>query len=502
MSLKVDHQLEEHTLRYPFHRYMEMFQDSDYAFLLDSAGGRKELGHYSYCGGDPFLVYKAKRRHEGSGIASALVKEIVFEDTFGKRLLDANEKSRTVELFGDLRETFSRYQISPESYVLHDVPFFSGAVGYFGYETGHFVEALTCHSKDDLCMDDICLLFCDCVFVHNHKTSKTWISILGRGATQEEANRSSQRKKQVFIEKIHQFERLLDEATLTSAATVRTSQPICLNQPFSRERYCDSVNIAKEHILAGDALEVCLTHRMDAPFDGDPWQLYQELRRINPAPFASYLKLPEATIVSSSPERFLKLSRDKIVQSRPIKGTRPRGKDALEDEKQFRDLSTNVKDKAENMMIVDLVRNDLGMVCEFGTVKVTELLSVETYATVFQLVSTIEGQLKPHKDVFDLISAAIPGGSMTGAPKIEAMKIIDTLEPVNRGVYSGAIGFLDFSGTTDLNIVIRTIIIKDQHAYLSVGGAIVADSDPSNEYDETMDKARALIHALKNVQKE
>ena len=502
MTSTVNHQLEEYHLRYPFHRYMELFQDSDYAFLLDSAGGQKELGHYSYVGGDPFLVYRAKRVPTEAGPALAQVTETLYKDNRGKSLITPKESSRTVDLFSDLRRTFSKYQFSPHKYESRDAPFFSGAIGYFGYETGHFVEALTSISVDDLQMDDVTLLFCDCLFVYNHKSNITWISAIGRGETQAEALAISQEKKQVFIERVREFERSLEKRVSASEKKSLKPKPLAVNQPFSKERYCNSVAAAKEHILAGDALEICLTHRMDAPFEGDTWRLYQELRRLNPAPFASYLKLPEATIVSSSPERFLKLSSDRTVQSRPIKGTRPRGKDTQEDNAQFLDLSTNPKDKAENMMIVDLVRNDLGMVCQFGSVRVPELLNVEKYATVFQLVSTIEGKLRENKDVFDLISAAIPGGSMTGAPKIEAMKIIDTLEPVNRGVYSGAIGFLDFTGTADLNIVIRTIIITNKRAYLSVGGAIVADSEPDKEYDETMDKARALIEALNNCHRE
>jgi aminodeoxychorismate synthase component I len=265
---------------------------------------------------------------------------------------------------------------------------------------------------------------------------------------------------------------------------------------FDEAQYMDAVRKAREHIFAGDVFEVCLTHRFESDFAADAFDLYTELRRINPAPFASYLNLPGVKIVSSSPERFLRLERDRKCTSRPIKGTRPRGQTPGEDQALHQDLLSSTKDRAENMMIVDLVRNDFGRVCEVGTVDVSELMIIEKYATVFQMVSTIVGKLEEGKDGLDLVQACFPGGSMTGAPKIEAMTIIDALEPVKRGIYSGSIGYLDFSGNLDLNIVIRTILVKDGKAYFQVGGAVVADSDPRGEYLETLDKARALVRAL------
>jgi len=253
----------------------------------------------------------------------------------------------------------------------------------------------------------------------------------------------------------------------------------------------------KDHIAVGDAFEICLTHQLDVEYGGDPWALYCHLRRINPAPFAAYLRLPEATILSASPERFLRLDPDGWAEARPIKGTRPRGQ-TLQDDRRLRDeLAHSEKDRAENAMIVDLLRNDLGRVCRFGSIRVEDAMSIEAYASVFQMVSTIRGRLRPECDAVDLLRACFPGGSMTGAPKVEAMKIISRLEPVSRGVYSGAIGYFDVSGGMDLNIVIRTILMQSDRAYLNVGGAVVADSDPRAEYDETMDKAQALLQALR-----
>ena len=293
---------------------------------------------------------------------------------------------------------------------------------------------------------------------------------------------------------------LRQSATPSRHARQTSHTQIDLKAHFDEAGYCQAVTTIKEHIFAGDIFEACLTHRLESPLEGgNPWDLYEELRSVNPAPFACYLNFPEAQVVSASPERFLSLDNNRIAESRPMKGTRPRGTSSEEDERLRQELLHSIKDRAENVMIVDLVRNDFGRVCKFHTVDVPELMIIEPYATVFQMVSTIRGELKADVSGLDLIKACFPGGSMTGAPKIEAMKIIDRLEPVKRGIYSGSIGYLDFSGPLDFNMVIRSFVVKDKRCYYNVGGAIVADSDPREEYAETMDKARALKTALTNL---
>ena len=225
-----------------------------------------------------------------------------------------------------------------------------------------------------------------------------------------------------------------------------------------------------------------------------PEMLYQSLRGVNPAPFAGYLNFGQIKVLSSSPERFLKV-KGREVQTRPIKGTRPRGDTEKKDKKLAEELLSSIKDRAELIMIVDLERNDLGRICEFGSVKVPELITLETFPTVFHTVSTIEGQLRQGKDRIDLLKATFPGGSITGAPKIRSMEIIDELEPTTRGIYTGALGYFGFNDTMDINIVIRTLLVKNEDFYFQVGGGIVADSDPENEFQETLDKAKALILA-------
>jgi para-aminobenzoate synthetase component 1 len=260
--------------------------------------------------------------------------------------------------------------------------------------------------------------------------------------------------------------------------------------------YGKAIETAKEEIAAGNVYQACLTHRMERPFAGDGWNVYKTLRRINPAPFASFFELPEVTIAGSSPERFLKVDGERRVESRPIKGTRPRGRHPEEDEANRRALAASEKDRAENLMIVDLVRNDLGRVCRTGSVAVPSLMAIEAYAGVWQMVSTVEGELAPGRDAVDALRACFPPGSMTGAPKIAAMRQIDRHEPVRRGIYSGALGYFDVRGGIDTSVVIRTLLVRDGRAHLHVGGGVVANSTAEGEYRESLDKANALLDAL------
>jgi para-aminobenzoate synthetase component 1 len=284
------------------------------------------------------------------------------------------------------------------------------------------------------------------------------------------------------------------EAPFTS--TSATMKPVTLKGGFTHKEYVDAVEKCRQYIIAGDIFEVNLSQRFEAELAITPYELYRRLRQINPAPFACYLGFDEVSVVSASPERFLRLRGD-WVETRPIKGTRPRGKTPEEDETLANELLSSSKDRAENIMIVDLERNDLGRVCRFGTVKVTELAILEVFPTVFHLTSTVVGRLREGKNCIDLLKATFPGGSITGAPKVRAMEIIDELEPTKRSVYTGNIGYLSFNGDLDLNIAIRTFLVKGEKAYFQVGGAVVYDSDPEAEYQETLDKARALVNAIK-----
>jgi para-aminobenzoate synthetase component I len=513
------HLLDEVPLEFPFWRYYELYHHAAYSFLLDSSKQSARLGRYSFIGGDPTLVYRAKRQKGHQPSAGANIEVIQQADSHGRQLEKPITTHRIAPPFEDLRQLLAAHRVDYNQYTDHPVPFLSGAVGYFGYEAGYYIEELPDAGADDLALPDIYLMFCSTVLGHCHSSGRTYLSILGRGDDENAARRQAEMHRENMLSRIADFESIAKsertpcphpnplraptegwsgEGTEGNILKREGTDETGINGQCDPAEYCRKIETIKEHISAGDVYQVCLTRRMDAPLvGGTAWELYQELRQVNPAPFASFLNFPEAQVVSSSPERFLSLRPDGIAESRPIKGTRPRGASPEQDRRLRQELADSPKDRAENLMIVDLVRNDFGRVCEFRSVEVPEFMLIEDYATVFQMVSTIRGKLAAGRDALDLLRACFPGGSMTGAPKIEAMTIIDRLEPVKRGIYSGAIGYLDFAGPMDLSIVIRTIVIKDGRCYFHVGGGIVADSDPQAEFQETQDKARALIEALK-----
>jgi aminodeoxychorismate synthase component I len=493
------HLLEPLELALPLDRYRDAFPTARGGFVLDG-------GDVALLGAEPFLAFRAFRSDHrlASGAAAA---RVVIEERGVTVRAEVDDPLET------LRALLREYAVDPSIFQARPLPLMAGAVGYVGYETGQMLERLPCISRPRLDMPDIALFFHDWVLGICRKTERAYLSVLGRASNSATGRREAERTRDRILSVLASFEqraRILrasrDSARAPAAPSlVVTSAPAAPAHLFasararpvvSRDDYLAAIATAKDHILTGDAFEICLTHRIDAPFAASPFALWQELRRTSPAPFAAFLDLPEGAVVSSSPERFLSIDETRMVESRPIKGTRPRGVDAEDDARLAADLASSTKDRAENAMIVDLVRNDLGRVCRFGTVETPELYAVERYATVHQLVSTVRGQLDEGRDAVDVLRACFPPGSMTGAPKIEAMTVLERLEPTERGVYSGALGWLDFSGPVDLSVVIRTIVVKDGFAYLHVGGAIVADSDAAAEHDETMHKARALLAAL------
>jgi para-aminobenzoate synthetase component 1 len=390
-------------------------------------------------------------------------------------------------------------------------PFVGGAVGYLGYELAQQLEDLELFARDDLRLPDLALLFVDQLLVLDHQCQRAQVAGLGFADTAEAAGEHARAIASEFTRKL---EGLLHRAAPPSPASPAASEArpgadldlgallsVRLGEDahcyFDQGSYAKAVDSIRSDIADGKLYQANLTQRMDFPCRAEPWSVYLALRRLSPAPFAAYLELPEVAVLSSSPERFLRLDSDKFVETRPIKGTRPRGATSEEDVVLERALSNSAKDRAENLMIVDLMRNDLGRVCELGSVDVPELWRIERYATLFQLVSTVTGRLREDRDAVDLLAATFPPGSMTGAPKIAAIVLLDSIEPVRRGIYSGALGYLDVRGGADLSVVIRTVLIKEGRAYIHVGGGIVADSEPVAEYRETLDKARALIAALR-----
>lgn len=482
-------------LRLPFHRYLELWGDRPYSFLLDSALTDGRLGRFSFLAGDPTLVFRTRRQAGRPRPAPARISLTRYRDDQGQPLSPPRLSTWQADPFQQIRLLMNRYRIAAQPDVDTPLPLVGGLVGYLGYEMLYFIENVPDTGSDDLHLPDCCLVLFDALLAHDHLAGQSYACLVGRGPDRSTASVHAKTALGRLMQRVRNFE----SSALPEPVRPQRPREVQPRRFFDRNSYARLVGLAKDHIAAGDVFELCLTHRLEASYPGDPWRLYCRLRQINPAPFAAYLKLPEATILCASPERFLRLSADGWAESRPIKGTRPRGADPAEDARLRRDLATSPKDRAENTMIVDLVRNDLGRVCHFGSISVPEPMAIETYATVFQMVSTVRGQLAQGRDAVDLIRACFPGGSMTGAPKVQAMKLIDRFEPVKRGIYSGAIGYLDLRGNMDLNIVIRTIVLKNRRAYINVGGAIVADSDPQAEYDETIDKARALLAALQTA---
>jgi para-aminobenzoate synthetase component 1 len=466
------------------------FADQPYLCLLENPGAPSHHGRYSFLCSNPFLVF----RSQGATCEAGPPGDV-------RPLPGAPAE--------ELKALLARYRGASPRWSAGLPPFLGGAVGYLGYEMLHALEGIPAPGPDEPGMPDAYLLFCGVVLATDHLEGTSWVIANGFGDSAEQAS------KQADAELAGMLRRLATcpawTFSLPAAAHIDQRRARLARRPrllehhlaesgirpfVSRGDYLEAIHQALEHIVAGDLFEVCLTQRFDAEHTGSSEELYRVLRAVHEAPMASYLRFPEGEVLSASPERFLHFDRNRWAETRPIKGTRPRGKTPQEDAELRRDLETCEKDRAENLMIVDLARNDLGRVCEFGTVRVPRLCVVETYPMTHQLVSTVKGRVRPELDAVDLVRAAFPGGSMTGAPKIEAMKTIARLEPCRRGVYSGSIGYFDFDGAMDLSIVIRTLLKQGDRIRFHTGGAIVADSVPEEEYQETLDKAHGLVLAL------
>lgn len=359
-------------------------------------------------------------------------------------------------------------------------PFCGGAIGYFAYDLARQWMRLPSLARDTAVWPDMALGLYDWAVLVDHHQRRSWLVHAGRQAMPAETWRDL----------VARFRRPAGTFRRT-AFGVRG----LVEGSFSAEGYRAAFERVQAYIRAGDCYQVNLAQRFVCPVEGDPWAAYQALRRINPAPFSAYLSLPWGTVLSTSPERFLQV-REGMVETRPIKGTRRRAQDAHEDAMLRQALQSSVKDRAENLMIVDLLRNDLGRVCIPGSVKVPALFRVESFATVHHLVSTVTGRLRDGEDAVMLLRASFPGGSITGAPKLRAMQIIEELEPHRRGVYCGAIGYLGFDGGMDTNIAIRTLTWRDGMLTFWAGGGLVADSVAEAEYQECLDKAAAVFQML------
>ncbi|HTU16450.1 MAG TPA: aminodeoxychorismate synthase component I [Gemmataceae bacterium] len=447
--------------------------------FLDSADSHPSLGRYSFVTADPFSWLCVRRG----------------------RIVDVDEGHRYVDPFAVLGQGLQQWHSET---VAGLPPFQGGAAGLFGYDLCHHIERLPRPRRDEFQTPDLAVGFYDWVVAFDHDQRRAWI--ISTGLPELEPVRRRQRALR-RLRAVHDWlvgaatvrERLRNDRSLMVAAPADLYPlPNCpgVFSNFDRASYFAAVRRAIEYIHAGDCFQVNLSQRLLHRASLAPLELYCRLRTCNPAPFAGYFDLGDFAVASASPERFLHVE-DGRVETRPIKGTRPRGKTPEEDDRQRDELLRSAKDRAENVMIIDLLRNDLGRVCTYGSVQVPAVCRLESYRTVHHLVSEVVGRLRPGLGAIDLLRAAFPGGSVTGAPKVRAMEIIAELEPTARGPYCGSLGYLGFDGSMDTNILIRTFTLGRGWMQFPVGGGIVADSTPQSEYEETLHKAAGLLGALR-----
>ena len=446
----------------PVSAFLKLEKDRSHAFLLESIEGGERIARYSFLGGDPFLI---KRYRDG----------------------------QPPDFRENLRATMARFK----SVKLPNLPpFTGGAVGYFGYDMVRTIEEIPNTGVDDLGVDDAFLMFYKTVLAFDHLRHQ--IHIISNVIV-EESQESVEVQYQKAVEEIAHIESLL-RAPLEMPAVTRHDRDVAVRSNFEKKDYLVSVEKAKEYIAAGDIFQVVLSQRFEVDLPTSPFEIYRALRIVNPSPYMYFLKMPDTCIVGSSPEMLVRV-RDRQLEYRPIAGTLPRGASDAEDEANAEKLRKDEKERAEHIMLVDLGRNDLGRVSQYGTVCVEELMFIERYSHVMHLVSSLRGQLRDGLDRWDTLMACFPAGTVSGAPKVRAMEIIDELEPTKRGVYAGAVMYADFSNNLDSCIAIRTLVVRGNKGYIQAGGGIVADSVPENEYMETVSKSRALIRAINLAQR-
>lgn len=428
-----------------------LFKEEKDTILLDSSKEDERLSKYSFIGLNPFLIFELKNK---------------------KTYIDGNEIKG--EPFKILENLINEYKNDLQD----DIPLLSGAMGYITYDSGRILEELPDISEEDFNIPDMKFIFYKNIIIFDLINDKKYITDL-------DGNN----------EKIHKILKKIDNGHKINDEIVAEKSNNIFYSNFIKEDYKSAVARLKDYIVSGDVYIANMTQRFWCNNEDDSFDIYKKLRSINKAPFSAYLNFSDFQVISSSPERFIQVV-DNKAHTRPIKGTRPRGKTHEEDEKNKLELINSEKDKAELLMVVDLERNDFSKVCKPHSVKVRENFKLEEYATVFHLVSTVEGELKEDVSSVKFIKECFPGGSITGTPKIRAMEIIEELEGLKRNIYTGSIGYFDFRGNCDFNIVIRTILKRNNKAYFGVGGGITYDSIEEDEYNETLDKAKALMRVL------
>jgi len=467
----------------PVSAFLKLREGSRHAFLLESVEGGEKLARYSFLGRDPFLVTSV----------GPTTPDTSDDKTQYRHFLPREREA----FFADLRQTMQAFR----SVSVPGLPPFSGgAVGYFGYGMVRLIEDIPDTGLDDLDSKDATMMFFRTILAFDHLKNQIQIvsNLFLNGNNDNNGDTVSDATIEMLygkaVEEIETTEALLSEAIEIPIPT-RIKANIEVRSNFEKSEYLNAVTRAKEYISTGEIFQVVLAQRFEVDLPTPPFEVYRALRMINPSPYMYFIQTPETSVVGASPEMLIQV-RGRSAEYRPIAGTRPRGRDELEDGQLADELLADEKERAEHVMLVDLGRNDLGRVSKYGTVRVDDFMFIERYSHVMHLVSSLSGELRADVDRFDALMACFPAGTVSGAPKVRAMQIIDELEPTRRGVYSGAVLYADFSDNLDSCIAIRTLITKGERGYIQAGGGIVADSVPEAEYMETVNKARALVRAV------
>ncbi len=462
----------------PVSAYLRIAQGARYSFLLESVEGGEKIARYTFAGADPEEVF----RYANGACVLESRKRIIWEErdpiTF---LRERVGRIRPVRLPG-----------LP--------PLVAGAIGYFSYDMVRLIERLPKRLRDEIGLYDAMLMFYHGLIAFDHVQHRLW----NVRNVYTEGPGTLRKKYDAAVREIEKTRGLLEVPVVAEGpgkpARSKKRNPLKVQSNFRRPEYLAAVRKAKEYIRAGDIFQVVLSQRFSAKTQAEPFEIYRELRAVNPSPYLFYLQLNDISIVGSSPEMLVKVQ-GRDVFYRPIAGTRWRGKDDAEDQRLELEMLASEKERAEHIMLVDLGRNDLGRVCEYGSVKPEKLLTVERYSHVMHLVSSLRGRLREDVDCFDALMACFPAGTVSGAPKVRAMEIIEELERTRRGIYAGGILYLDFAGNLDSCIALRTMVVKNGVAYIQAGGGIVADSTPGGEHQESVNKTKALLTALELAHK-
>lgn len=459
----------------PVSAYLRVAQGARYSFLLESVEGGEKIARYTFAGAHPEEVF----RYAAGACVLESANRIIWEER---------------DPISFLREHMQRFKpVRVEGLP----PLVAGAIGYFSYDMVRLIERLPKRLRDDIGLYDAMLMFYRGLIAFDHVQQRLWIV----RNVYTEGHGSLRSKYHAAVKAIRKTRELLEapvEGEARRAAPTNGTRPFKVESNFRRSEYLEAVRKSKQYIRAGDIFQVVISQRFSAKAKAAPFDIYRELRALNPSPYLFYLQLNDVHVVGSSPEMLVKVhGRDAFY--RPIAGTRWRGKDEAEDLRLEREMLASEKERAEHIMLVDLGRNDLGRVCEYGSVKVDKLMTVERYSHVMHLVSSLRGRLREDVDCFDALMSCFPAGTVSGAPKVRSMEIIEELEKTRRGIYSGGILYLDFAGNLDSCIALRTMVIKNGVAHVQAGGGIVADSTPDGEYKESVNKSKALLRALESA---